>query len=184
MKKRYVRYTIRALSLLACLWFSFSGCKTVTGSDEDFKASIVVYNNCGATLDIYLDDTLQFALGSGSTQAIENLTKGLHALEAFLTGTETLIESESFDATVEGVYEWTIDGKATIVVTNKYGETLQIYESGEYLGYVEDDEAVTISEVPFGSFYFEATLVNDTTVVASTTVTVTEIKEYTWTITK
>ncbi len=69
-------------------------------------------------------------------------------------------------------------------MTNKYGETLQIYESGEYLGVIEDDEAVTISEVPFGSFYFEATAVNSTTVVASTTVTVTEIKEYTWTITQ
>jgi len=181
---RNAKYAITTLSLLVCLLFSLSNCKNITGSDEDFKASIVVSNNCGATLDIYLDDTLQFALGSGNTQTIDNLTEGLHTLEGFLTGTETLIETESFDATVEGAYEWTINGKATIVVTNKYGEILQIYESGEYLGVIENDEAVTISEVPFGSFYFEATAVNNTTVVASATVTVTEIMEYTWTITK
>ncbi len=186
MKQQPASFTIPTYAILTCLLLlSFSvSCKSITGSDDEFSASIVVSNNFGATLDIHLDDSLQFALESGSTQAIENLTQGLHTLEAFLTGTSTLIESESFDATAEGDYEWPINGKATIVVTNKYGEILQIYESGEYLGVVEDDDSVSIADVPFGSFSFEATLLNQTAVVASASVTVTAIAEYTWTITK
>ena len=186
MKIQYVRYTITALSLLIGLLFSCMSCKSVTSSDEGFEARIIVSNNCGATLDIYMDDNLQFTINTDSSETIENLAEEEHTLKAFLTGTNYLVLTVSFDATNEGDYDWNIAGQATIVITNKYGSTLYIYESGEYVGSIEDDAAVSISEVPFGSFYMEATATEsgNTVVVASTTITVTEIMEYTWTITK
>jgi hypothetical protein len=186
LKIQYVRYTITALSLLICSLFFCMSCKSVTGSDGGFKARIIVSNTCGATLDIYMDDTLQFAISTDGSETIENVTQEEHTLKAFLTGTNSLVLTLSFNATSEGDYQWMVAGQATIVITNKYGNTLYIYESGEYVGYIEDDGAVTINEVPFGSFYMEATaaISGETVVVASTTITVTEIKEYTWTITQ
>ena len=158
-------------------------CKSATSPDGEFEARIIVYNNCGAAVDVYLDDILQFTVAEGGSDIIESLTEEEHKLDAYLTGTTTLVLSESFDATVEGDYEWTISGQATIVVTNQYGKTLYIYESGSYLGYLADDESVTISDVPFGSYYFEATTTEgSTTIVASASIEVTAIIEYSWTI--
>jgi len=174
--------TIAVLSLFAGLVLSSMNCKSITGSDEGFEARIIVTNNCGATLDIFMDDTFQFTIATGSSANIENLTEEQHKLEAFLTATEVLVLAESFDATVEGDYEWTIAGQATIVVANEYGEILYIYEAGEYLGVIDDAGSVTISEVPFGSFSFEARTVDDGTVVATASIDVTEIKEYSWII--
>ena len=162
--------------------FSGTSCKSITGSDEGFEARIIVYNNCGAALDIYMDDNFQFTIATGSSANIDSLTEEQHTLEAFLTGTDTLVLTESFDATAEGDYEWTIAGQATIVVANDYGEILYIYEAGEYLGVIEDDDSVILSEVPFGTFNFEAKTIDDGTVVATATIEVTEIKEYNWVI--
>jgi hypothetical protein len=182
MRQNAAGKTIAILSLLAGLLLFSMNCKNITGSDEGFEARIIVTNNCGATLDIFMDDNFQFTIGTGSSATIGNLTEEQHTLEAFLTGTEVLVLTESFDATVEGDYEWTIAGQATIVVTNEYGEILYIYEAGEYLGVIEDDDSVTISEVPFGIYNFEAKTVDDGTVAAIASVEVTEIKEYSWVI--
>jgi len=164
------------------LLFFCMHCKSVTGSDEGFSARILIYNNCGATLDIYLDDNYQFAIADGTTETIKDLTEEEHKLNAFLTGTNTLVLSESFNATDEGDYEWTINGQATIAVKNGYGETLYIYENSEYLGHIEDNETVTVPDVAFGSYNFEATTAENSTVIASATIEVTEIKEYSWII--
>jgi hypothetical protein len=182
MRQSSTTKTIAALSLLGVLMLFSWQCKSITGADEGFEARIIVYNNCGAALDIYMDDTLQFTIDSGSSANIENLTEEEHKLEAFLTGTEVLVLTETFDATVEGDYEWMINGQATIVITNDYGEILYIFEADEYLGVMEDGESVTISDVPFGTFSLEAKTVDDGTVVASATIEVTEIKEYSWVI--
>ena len=47
---------------------------------------------------------------------------------------------------------------------------------------IEDDDSVILSEVPFGTFNFEAKTIDDGTVVATATIEVTEIKEYNWVI--
>ncbi len=52
----------------------------------------------------------------------------------------------------------------------------------EYLGYLEEDDTVTIPEVPFGSYSFEATTAEDSKVISAATIEVTEIKEYSWII--
>ncbi len=173
---------VAVAALCVGLLFFCMSCKTITGSDEGFEARIIVHNNCGATLDILMDDSFQFSIVTGSSANIENLTEEQHKLEAFLTGTGVLVLTESFDATVEGDYEWTIDGQATIVITNEAREILYIYEAGEYLGVIEDDGSVTISEVPFGTFNLEAKTIDDGTVVAATSIEVTEIKEYSWVV--
>ncbi len=174
--------TVAAFSLGMCLLFSGMSCKSVTGSDEGFAARILIYNNCGATLDIFLDDNFQFAIADGNTDIISDLTEKEHKLDAFLTGTNTLVLSESFDATDEGDYEWTINGQATIAIKNDFGETLYTYENSEYLGHIEDNETVTIPDVAFGSYNFEATIAESSTVIAAATIEVTEIKEYSWII--
>ena len=50
------------------------------------------------------------------------------------------------------------------------------------LGYLEDNDTATIPDVPFGSFNFEATTTENSNVIASTSIEVTEIKEYSWVI--
>jgi len=59
---------------------------------------------------------------------------------------------------------------------------LYIYENSEYLGHIEDNETVTVPDVAFGSYNFEATTAENSTVIASATIEVTEIKEYSWII--
>ncbi len=125
---------VAIFSLGMVLLFFSMNCKSITGSDEGFEARILVYNGCGATLDIFLDDNYQFTIATGNSDTISGLTEGEHKLDSFLTGTKTLVLTESFDATDEGDYEWTINGQATIAVTNKYGELLIIYENARIFG--------------------------------------------------
>jgi hypothetical protein len=181
--KPYAAHKILTFFFLGMgLILSGINCKSILGSDDEFEARVLIYNNCGATLDIYLDSDYRFTLAAGNTETISDLTEEVHKLDAFLTGTQTLVLTESFDATKQGDYEWTIDGQATIAVRNEFGETVLIYENAEYLGYLEDNDTATIPDVPFGSFYFEITTLENSNVIASTSIEVTEIKEYSWVI--
>jgi len=182
MRHNTVFKTAAVLSFCLGLLFLSMSCKSVNGPDEEFEARLLIYNNCGARVDIFLDDVLYIALDSGSNTTIQQLTEAEHKLAAFLTGTDTLVLMETFNATASGDYTWTINGQATILMINEYGETVDIYEGGEYVGYLEADDTGPITDVPFGSYSFEATLFEETTVIATITIEVTEVKEYSWVI--
>lgn len=182
MNKFSINRNAVLFSLCLALLLPVISCKSVTSPDEEFEARILVYNNCGATVDIFLDSVLQFTISTGSNATINNLTEAVHKLDAFLTGTSVLVLTQSFDATAAGDYTWTIDGQASIMITNEYGETVDIYVDGEYYGYLAADDAGPITEVPFGTYNFEATPQEESTVISTITIEVTEVKEYAWTI--
>ena len=177
-----LRQTAGIFILSGIILLAFANCKSPNSPDDTFEAHITIENDCGATLDIFLNGILIFSLDQGLNGTIEDQSQGTHSLEAKLTGTEVLVASETFEIITRGNYTWTVEGPASIVVNNEYGETLQIFGNGALLGDIDDKNNVTITNVRYGKYIFEASKLSDNTLVATTTIDVTEIKEYTWTI--
>jgi hypothetical protein len=181
LKKHRITQTAGIVILLCMLFLPFMSCKT---SDEDLSATIYVNNQCGKALDIFMDGNFQFLLEYELSATIESIAFGLHQFEAKIAGTDTQVSSVEVEITSGGEYDWTIQGPSTITITNAYGETLQIYMNGSYLGDIEDTADQTIGSVTFGEHSLEAMKEIDNETAASITIDVTEIKEYFWIITK
>jgi hypothetical protein len=181
---RIIRQAMGAAVCLGILLSALSGCKNSTTPDEPEEARILVRNNCGIAVDIYMDAVYQFFLEDKEYYYIENLTLGTHALQAKKKGTDTVLKSISAEITEKKDYTWTINSLAVITITNKYGETLSIYGDGTYQTDIDDQGTATIQSMPYGEHLFEAKRPSQTEVLASTSFEVLEDKEYTWTITK
>ena len=171
--------TVPLLSLLALL--ILSGCDSST--TPEFEAHLIVENQCGATVDVFVNGTFKFVLETGGADEVRNISQGTHLLEAKRTGTEIMVFSGPLDVQSSGNYFWTITGQATIVINNQVGETVKIYINGTYVGNIDDQDSQTIEDVPFGSQVFEALDVDLTKILGQTTIDVVEVKEYVWTIT-
>ena len=169
---------------LGILLLASSGCKNSTTPDENKQARLFVRNNCGIAIDIYMDGVYQFFLEYKEYYYIENITLGTHQLEAKQKGTATLLKSQSMDVSQNGDYTWTITSAASIVITNKYGETLSVYGDGIYQSDVNDQGNMIIESMPYGEHLFEAKRPNESEVLASTKIEVLEDRQYSWTITK
>lgn len=167
--------------LIGILLFALTFCKSPSGIDANFEATITVTNLCGATVEIYMDDNLLFSLANGLEQVIDNFVKGSHLMEAFKAGTNMLVASEAIDISTSDDYWWDIFGPSRIIVANKYGETLRIMVNGSYLGDLDDTYSEGITKVTFGEHRLDAIKSNDD-VAASITIDVTEVKDYFWTI--
>ena len=181
--KQRINRNIGIIFLIGILLFALTSCKSPTGIDSNFIATITVTNLCGATVEIYMDDSLIFTIASGFEQVIDNIVKGSHLLEAFKAGTNMLVASEAIDISISDDYWWEIFGPSRIVVTNNYGETIKILVNGIYLGDLEDTFSEGIAKVTFGEHKLEA-IIGDNEVAASITIDVTEVKDYFWFIQK
>jgi hypothetical protein len=160
------------------------GCKNSTTPDEPEEARIMVRNNCGIAVDIYMDGVYQFFLEYKEYYYIENVALGTHALEAKKKGTGTLLKSISTDISEKKDYTWTISSTAAVTITNNYGETLSVYGDGTYKTDIADKSSASIENIPYGEHLFEAKRPNESEVLASTSFEILEDKEYTWKITK
>ncbi len=164
--------------LLLCLM----NCNNSTTPENDYvEANVIVINECGLAADVHLDGIFQFSLDNGNNGTIERVVQGTHTFEAYVTGTETLVSSETYEIADGNDYYWTIDGPSTITITNGYGQALQIYVDGVYLGDIGDTETQSITKVSFGVYTLEA-IDSNSIIVASTIIEVNEVKEYFWTI--
>ena len=172
--------TILTVTVIFLLLF-MSCNNTTTPEDEVVEANVTVTNECGVSVDVSMDGIFQFSLNNGTSEAIEGIEQGSHIFEAHIAGTETLISSETYDIKDGFDYYWTVDPPSTITITNAYGEDLQIYVNGAYLGDLGDTQTQSITQVPFGSYNLEAVNSNSV-IVASVIITVSEVKEYFWTI--
>ncbi len=179
--KQRINRSIGIIFLIGILLFALTSCKSPNGIDSNFIATITVTNLCGATVEIYMDDSLIFTIANGFEQVIDNIVKGSHLLEAFKAGTNMLVADEAIDISTSDDYWWEIYGPSRIIVTNKYGETLRIMVNGSYLGDLDDTYSEGISKVTFGEHRLDAIKSNDD-VAASITIDVTEVKDYFWTI--
>jgi hypothetical protein len=167
--------------LLGIFLCSLISCKT---SDEVFDVNILVYNESGTTIDVYLDAVLKGAIDTGNFGTLFGVTRGTHTLEAKGYRSDILFTSLTFDIVENKDYEWLVEGPSSITVTNKYGETLQIFADGILMGDLTDTLSETITKVTIGEHTLTAAKKSDSTKVAETTIIVNEVKEYSWVITK
>lgn len=173
-----------AVICLALLSLTLATCKNPTGADEDTEPYITVQNSCGIALDIYMDGTFQFYLNNNEYFYIEKVTPGTHLLEAKKKDTDFLLKSKTVEIEANYSYTWTISSEAQLKITNKYGETLDIYGDGTYQSEVPDQTDALIPSVPYGEHTMEAKKQGGTTVVASVTIDFAEDVVYTWVIQK
>jgi hypothetical protein len=185
-KEGNLKLTIQILILMAMLVFSFISCKspesTTTAATTTTVARIIVSNQSGFSLNIYMDGTFQFWMGNKGEAKITDVSLKEHKLEAYKEGTNTLYSSTTIDVVEKTDYTWTIDDPPDINVTNNYGQTLKIYMDDVYYFDLVDEENRWLIDVPFGERFLKATRASDNTEVASTTINVSENKDYSWTI--
>jgi hypothetical protein len=179
----------RIFILIGILVFLLVGCESILGpkaeeetTSEDEEARIIIDNEYGESLDIYMDGTFQFSIGHTETKKIRHVTKDEHDLEARIAGTNTVVDSTTVDVTSYTDYTWTIQDPPDINVTNNYGKTLKIYMDGNYQFDIVDKENRWIIDVAMGERMLKALKASDNKEVASTTINVTENKDYSWVI--
>jgi hypothetical protein len=186
-----VRLSSRILILIGILAVFLAGCESIFGpkaeeeeeeEDEDEEARIIVENQYGESLDIYMDGTFQFLITHTETKKIRDVSKDEHELEARIPGTGTVVDSTTIDVTSYTDFTWTIDDPPDINVTNYYGKTLKIYMDGNYQFDLVDKEDRWIIDVAMGERMLKALKASDNKEVASTTIDVTENKDYSWVI--
>jgi hypothetical protein len=165
--------------LICVLIVGFYGCKKRVIP----PSQITVSNECGVTIDVYMDGVYQFLIFDGFTKTIKDIEWGTYTLEAWWNGTGELIDSEEFDIRFSEEFLWHIWSSAHIQVTNNYGVTLSIYGDDVHVGDLEDQEISFMENVPFGDHQLEARL-EDGTVVETNTVTVDKQVTYVWKIEK
>ena len=180
--KLKILHNAAILTVTGIFLLLFISCKnTTTPENEVEKANVTITNECGVSADVSIDGLFQFSLNNETSETIEGIEQGSYTFEAHITGTETLISSETYEIEDGFDYYWTVDPPSTIPITNAYGEDLQIYVNGVYLGDLGDTQTQSITQVPFGSYNLEA-VDSNSVIVASVIITVSEVKEYFWTI--
>jgi hypothetical protein len=170
-------------ALSGILFLSFVGCKGST-SPTSTTSNINVTNSCGATIMVYLDGALKATIENAANATIDNVAEGSRLVEAKKADTGVLISSKTIEIAKGTAYYVTIEGIVNVIVTNQYGEILGIYADSYYVGDIGDQITQNIPKVAFGSHVFEAKTKTDGTVVATTTIDVTDVIDYSWTITK
>ncbi|MFC2157292.1 hypothetical protein ACFLT9_05590 [Acidobacteriota bacterium] len=179
MLKHKINRTIGIIILIAISMFAITSCKSPSG--VDIVATVTINNACGAAVEIYMDGIFRFILATGLSQAIENVAEGAHLLDAWKEGTEILVNSDGFNISSSGGYNWDIPGPSRIVITNNYGETLSIYLNGDLLGTLDNTFSEGVNEITFGQHNLEAKK-NDNSTAATFTIDVTDVGEFFWEI--
>lgn len=160
-------------------------CKNPHGpDDETSQANIIVINDCGVALDIYMNGSFQFSVEYKDRSTIRNLSLGSYEFEAKKKGTEIEIMSLTVELLAAIDYEWTIQSSANLHISNEYGETLSIFGDGNLLSDVDSPGILVIQNILLGERLLEAKRPSDSAVVASTTIDISENKNYFWTISK
>lgn len=160
-------------------------CKNPHGpEDENSQANIIVINDCGVALDIYMNENFQFSIEYKDRSTISNLSLGLYKFEAKKKGTEIEIMSLSVELFEAIDYEWTIQSSANLHISNEYGETLNIFVDGNLVSDVDSQGTLIIQNILLGERLLEAKRPEDSAVVASITIDISENEDYFWTISK
>lgn len=159
-------------------------CKSPTSPDGKGEADIIVTNEYGKPVDVYMDGDFMFRIPHKSSIEIDDVTREDHDFEAYDPDTKALIDSGTVEVRDKIKYTWVINGPPGIKVTNNYGQEVQIYMDGKYQFNLVNKEDRWIMDVPFGERYLKALLADDGREVASITIKVKEYTDYYWTITK
>lgn len=158
-----------------------AGCKSPTTTET--TSSIAISNACGAKVDVFLDGTLKVAIDTAAQATISNVVAGSHLIEAKTTDTGILTMSLRLTIQAGTTTTLSINGPASLAITNLYGEILSIYADEIWVGDIGDQITQTLRFITFGSHVYTAKKKTDGTVAATVTIIVTDAIVYTWTIT-
>ncbi len=115
------RLAAPALALAAALVFLLPGCESLFGpkteeaTETSEEARIICTNDYGLILDIYMDGSLQFTLGTSATgtganntKKIHNVSLNEHTLQGRLAGSGTVVDEQTIDVTSYTDHAYTI----------------------------------------------------------------------------
>ena len=174
-----IKWTSLGIFVLAgILCFSSIQCKK-----NVLQANVIIDNQCGVRVDVFLDGVYKFSLDYQANNEIENVELGTHVFTAQVAGTQNVVATITFNVSAYNDFLWAIETSASIVISNLYGESLSIYADGGYVGELADQQTETMPKVPFGDHQLEAQKSSDGTTVATLLISVNENKEYNWNIT-
>ena len=175
--------TGQILVLLGILTVSSIYCKNPAGpGTEDITTYVTLLNIYGEPLDFYLDGIFIVTVEHESTFTVPDVTAGAHIFEAKITGTNTVVQSETVVVDIYLTYEWTVGNIPDINVINQYGEALIVYRDGAQEFTIEHEQSLWILELPLGEYFLEAKKESDDQVVDTITIIITEYKDYEWII--
>jgi hypothetical protein len=181
-KSKTMFLTTGIIFLLGILMCSVVSCKSPDSPDAKISANIFVSNECGLTIDVYMDGVFQFPIEFLYYEVIQNVPRGVYHIVAKKKDSEEVIADDIVDVYVSGEYWVSILSSASFKIINEYGETLKIYTNGSLQGELGHEESQVFDNVPYGEHNLEASKASDNTLVASTVINVVEAKEYTWKI--
>ena len=165
-----------ALGILLCVLASCN-------KQDVFLANVIISNECGLAVDVYMNGFYQFTVNNLYFKTIEDVPQGIHDFVSKKQGTEELVATISMDVNTSSDFLWIVKSPASIKVTNLFGEALDIYIDGSSLGEISDQETQIISYVDYGQHLLTAHRITDEELVNTTDIEVTESIEYVWTIT-
>jgi hypothetical protein len=172
------------IAWLGILFLSMVRCKSPTSPDGQGEADIIVSNDYGETVDIYMDGSFKFALRYKNSIEIDNVSLEEHELEAREPGSGKIVDSTTIDVEDKIDYAWTVDDPPDIKVINNYGKALSIYLDEEFQFDLADEESRWIIDVALGVRFLKALDTGDGHEVASTSLKVDQNADYSWTIQK
>jgi hypothetical protein len=171
-----------AVAAWGLLLLSSAGCKHST-TPESTLSDIVVTNSCGASINVYLDGTQKATIDIGAQATVSNVAAGSHLVEAKKGDNGAVVLSTTVQIEASTTTYVTVEGAATVRVTNQYGEILGIYDGDSYVGDIGNQITQDILKVTFGSHDYKAEKKTDGTVVSEVTIDVADVTIYTWIIT-
>lgn len=181
-KRRALMIRRVALIMMGIATFMLGACKSPTSTDASGEADIIVTNDYGDAVDIYMDGEFKFTIGDKWTIEIDDVELDEHLLEAKQVDTQTIIVSDTIDVAERTDYAWTVDDPPDIDIINNTDEILRVYLDGAYQFEIGEEEDRWINDVALGERFLQAFSAATGLTVASITIKVEEYKDYTWTI--
>ena len=169
-------------ALIGAFSYSLTCCKSPTSPDGLGEADIIVHNDYGEPLAIYVNGNFRFTIQNKTYIEIDDVLFGKYLLEAKKTNTDIIVKSETLVVEEKIDYNWMIDDPPDIVVTNRFGRTLKVYMDGNYQFDLAHEENRWIIDVPYGERFLKAERATDRKQVASITIYIGEDRDYSWTI--
>lgn len=185
MKIKHLRTHLSRVGIFVLLGasaFLLMNCHSPTSPGGEGEADIVIYNEYGEPVDIYMDGSFKFTIQKNNHIEIDDVSYGEYEFEAKKANESELIDTETILVEEDIDYTWVIDDPPDIRVYNYSGETLEIYMDGDYQFDMEDEEDRWIIDVPYGERFLQAKRKSDGIQIASITIKADENADYVWSI--
>ena len=157
-------------------------CKSPTSPGGQGEADIIIYNEYGEPIDIFMDGSFKFTIQHKSHIELDDVSYGEYVFVAKKANENEIIDSETILVEEDIDYTWVIDDPPDIRIYNYSGEKLEIYMDGGYQFDLEEEEDRWIIDVPYGERFLLARRKSDGSQIASITINAIENTDYVWTI--